>query len=159
MKLALLLSASAALLATSCTVETYAPPSPQARVGYEPGYVINTLPAGYSTEVVSGTRYYYHDNVYYRPQGRGYVVVQSPRGGHYNDHDGRNRDGGGRDHDGRDWNGDGRDRDGHRGNVTVIKSLPHGYVVVNRGGHRYYRAGGTYYEAHSGGYVVVREPF
>lgn len=166
MKLTLLATASAAVLfSTSCTVETYTPPPPHAGGGYyEPGYVINTLPSGYRTEVISGTRYYYHDNVYYRPQGRGYVVVRSPRqgGGSWDGHDGGSHS---RDHDGRDWDGDGRDRDGRgghgngSGNVTVIRSLPHGYVVVNRGGHRYYRAGNVYYEAHSGGYVVVREPF
>jgi hypothetical protein len=161
MKLTLLSTAATAvtLLTTGCVVESYNPPPPHGQVSYEPGYVINTLPSGYRTEVISGTRYYSHDNVYYRPQGRGYVVVRSPRGGggnygHESDHN--------RNHDGRDRDGDGRDHDGNgngHGHTTVIRSLPHGYVVVNRGGHRYYRAGNVYYESQSGGYVEVREPF
>lgn len=162
MKLALLFTASAAaLLTTSCVVETYDPPhTTVTTTTYEPGYVVRTLPSGYRTEVISGTRYYYHDNVYYRPQGSSYVVVKSPRpGGRGWDGNQRGYD---RDWDGHDRDGDGRDRDDfdhrHR-DVTVVRTLPAGYVVVNRGGQRYYRAGNVYYQSRSGGYVVVHDPF
>ena len=161
MKLTLLFTASAAaLITTGCVVETYTPPGATVTT-YEPGYVVRTLPSGYRTEVISGTRYYYHDNVYYRPQGSSYVVVRSPRpGGAGWDGNQRGYD---RDWDGHDRDGDGRDRDSrddYRGRqVTVIKSLPSGYVVVNRGGQRYYRVGNVYYRSHSGGYVVVHDPF
>ena len=161
MKLPFLLTASAAaFLATSCVVETYTPPHTVTATTYEPGYVVGTLPSGYRTEVISGTRYYYHDNVYYRPQGNRYVVVKSPRpGGSGWDGNQRGYD---RDWDGRDRDGDGRDRDSrddHRGHnhreTTVIRTLPSGYVVVNRGGQRYYRVNDVYYQSRSGGYVVV----
>ena len=171
-KLTLLLLTSAAALLSGC-VETYSPGGPSAGApGYRPGYVVTTLPQGYRAEVISGTRYYYHDNVYYRPQGRGYVVVQSPR--HGGDWDGRgrdrDRDGGRHDGDRDGGRGDGdrdrgrgdRDRDdrdhGHR-DVRVIRSLPNGYAVVNHRGQRYYRSGNAYYQSRDGGYVVVSSPF
>lgn len=44
----------------------------------QPGYVIRTLPAGYETVVVSGTRYYTFGGVYYRQQRGGYVVTNRP---------------------------------------------------------------------------------
>lgn len=164
MKLTLLITASAAaLLTTSCVVESYSPPEHTVTTTtYQPGYVVRTLPSGYRTEVISGTRYYYHDNVYYRPQGGSYVVVKSPRPGGVG-WDGNQR-GYDRDWDGRDRDGDGRDRDTrddhrHGREVTVVRTLPAGYVVVNRGGQRYYRVGDVYYQSRSGGYVVVGSPF
>jgi hypothetical protein len=42
------------------------------------GHVITTLPSGYRTVTVGGTRYYSYGDSYYRPQGSGYVVVDSP---------------------------------------------------------------------------------
>lgn len=149
-------AAAAALLAASCTVETYTPAESTVTVtDYQPGYVVRTLPAGYRTEVISGTRYYHHDNVYYQPQGSGYVVVKPPApGGRGWDGNQRGYD---RDWDGRDEDGDGRDRDFD--GVTVVKTLPNGYAVVDHGGTRYYRAGNVYYQARSGGYVVVENPF
>jgi hypothetical protein len=158
-KLALLTLGTATALLSSC-VETYTPAPGAVVTTYQPGYVVRTLPAGYRTEVISGTRYYYHDNVYYRPQGSSYVVVKSPRPGGVG-WDGKQR-GYDSDWDGVDRDGDGRDRDDfqhNRSRVRVIHTLPSGYVVVNRGGRRYYRAGDVYYQASSGGYVVVENPF
>ncbi|WP_035608728.1 hypothetical protein [Haloferula sp. BvORR071] len=159
-KIALLTLGTATALLSSC-VETYTPASGAVVTAttYQPGYVVHTLPTGYRTEVVSGTRYYSHDNVYYRPQGSSYVVVKPPHPGDAG-WDGKPR-GYDNDWDGVDRDGDGRDRDDfqHEGHVTVIRTLPSGYVVVNRGGQRYYRAGNVYYQARSGGYVVVERPF
>lgn len=47
---------------------------------YRPGYYTRSLPSGYRTYTYGGNRYYYHNNVYYRPQRGGYVVVDNPRG-------------------------------------------------------------------------------
>jgi hypothetical protein len=167
-----LLAAGSGALLTSCVDPYYSGPSSTSVTVHRPGYVVQTLPPGYRSEVISGTSYYYHDNVYYRPQGRGYVVVDSPRGGGHRGNDwdhrdnrGRDRDWDNRDNRGRDRddrNDRGRDRDSDRGprrDVTVIRQLPNGYKVVNHGGKRYYRAGNVYYESQGGGYTVVRSPF
>lgn len=45
---------------------------------YRTGHIITTLPDGYKTVTVSGTRYYTYGDRYYRSQGDGYVVVDSP---------------------------------------------------------------------------------
>lgn len=132
-----LLAAGSGALLTSCVDPYYAGPSSATVTVHRPGYVVQTLPHGYRSEVIAGTNYYYHDNVYYRPQGRGYVVVESPHR-HRHDHD---------------W-----DR-GPRREVTVIRELPSGYTVVNHRGQRYYRAGNVYYQSQAGGYIVVRSPF
>lgn len=156
-----LVAAGTGAVLTSC-VDPYYGGSTTATVTttHRPGYVVQTLPSGYRTEVIGGTNYYYHDNVYYRPQGRSYVVVDSPRhsgGGRDRDWDG-NR---GRDRD-RDWD---RDRGDHRGHdhgsreVTVIRELPRGYKVVTRNGQRYYHSGDVYYQSRANGYVVVQNPF
>ncbi len=113
---------------------------------YRPGYVVQSLPSGYRVETISGTRYYYHNDVYYRPQGRGYVVVESPHRHARRDYDRR---------DDHRWD---RNR-GPRRDVTVIRELPRGYKVVTHRGQRYYRAGDVYYQSRGGGYVVVRSPF
>ena len=144
-----LLAAGSGALLTSCVDPYYTGPSSTTVTVHRPGYVEQTLPPGYRTEVISGTNYSYHDNVYYRPQGRGYVVVERPRGGHrHDDWDHRH------DRD-RDWD---RDR-GPRRDVTVIRELPRGYKVVTHGGQRYYRAGDVYYRSEGSGYVIVRDPF
>ena len=96
--------------------------------GYRSGYVVNTLPYGYREEYIGGSRYYSHNNTYYRRQGTTYVVVDSPRrvatrpsyrpsdryDNRHDDHRDRDhdRDGRGRDDGRRD--GD-RDRDGRPG--------------------------------------------
>jgi hypothetical protein len=45
---------------------------------YTVGHVVTTLPPGYRTVTIGGTRYYSHGDYYYRPHGSGYVVVDSP---------------------------------------------------------------------------------
>ena len=42
------------------------------------GAVVEEVPPGCRMVIVSGTRYYYYDNVYYRPYNYGYVVVPAP---------------------------------------------------------------------------------
>ena len=132
-----LFAAGSGVLLTSCVDPYYTGPSSATVTVHRPGYVVQTLPHGYRTEVIGGTSYYYHDNVYYRPQGRGYVVVESPRR-HSRRHD---------------WD------HGPRRDVTVIRELPSGYRVVTHGGQRYYRVGDVYYQSRGSGYVVVRSPF
>ncbi len=81
---AFLVGSSVATLAflSSCyhkTTEVHQPePGVAAVTTYNPGYVIQTLPSGVQTRVVRGTTYYTHQNTYYRPHTRGYVVVESP---------------------------------------------------------------------------------
>jgi len=145
-----LIAAGTGALLTSCVDPYYTGPTTATATIYRPGYVVQTLPPSHRVEVIAGTRYYYHDNVYYRPQGRGYVVVESPHR-HRHDYDGR------RDYDrDRDWD---RGPSRGRGEVTVIRELPRGYRVVTHGGQRYYRVGDVYYRSEGGGYVVVRSPF
>ena len=132
-----LVAAGAGAVLTGCVDPYYAGPSSVSTTVYRPGYTVQTLPPGYRAEVISGTRYYYHDNVYYRPQGRGYVVVESPRRHHRSDYE----------------------YGGPRRDVTVIRELPGGYTVVNHRGQRYYRAGNVYYQSRGDGYVMVRSPF
>lgn len=146
---------------------------------HRPGYAVNTLPARYETEVVGGVRYYRHENVYYRPQGSRYVVVEAPRGSRgWED---RNRNGRPDRYDDRGDRGDRRDgydrresydrRDGYEGRdsygrpdsyrreTTVIRTLPSGAQVVTHRGTRYYQAGNTYYQSRGDGYVIVDRPF
>lgn len=93
MKPALLLSVAvvpACLAFSSCAVPVEGTVYSTSRV-YQPGYTVSRLPSGYSTQVISGTRYYTHGGVYYVPRGRSYVVVEQPRHGSrhdYHDHDG-----------------------------------------------------------------------
>jgi hypothetical protein len=47
---------------------------------YTTGHVVTTLPDGYRTVTISGTRYYTYGDRYYRSQGNGYMVVDSPYG-------------------------------------------------------------------------------
>lgn len=42
------------------------------------GALVEGLPFGYRTTIVSGVPYYYYDKVYYRPCPGGYVVVPAP---------------------------------------------------------------------------------
>lgn len=149
-----IIAAGTASLLTSC-VDSYYEGTTTAVVEseYRPGYVIRTLPPGYRAEVIGGTRYYHYNNVYYRPQGGSYVVVDSPHRHRGDSWDGR-RD---RDWDGRrdrDWNDRRPGRD-----VTVVRELPSGYTVVNHRGQRYYRAGDRYYQSREGGYIIVGSPF
>ncbi len=119
---------------------------------YRPGYSVTTLPSGYRTEVISGTSYYHHGDVYYRPQGRGYVVVESP----HRHHDGNRPGGRDRDRDGRP---DRYESHGDYHGERVIRQLPNGYQTVTHRGTRYYRAGDVYYQSRGEGYIIVRSPF
>lgn len=68
---------------TSCVDPYYAGPPATAQLTtvttYRPGYEVRALPAGYQTEVISGSRYYRHGDTYYRPRSGRYVVVEAPR--------------------------------------------------------------------------------
>jgi hypothetical protein len=121
---------------------------------YRPGYTVNTLPTRYETEVVGGVRYYHYDNVYYRPQGSRYVVVEAPRGSR------------GYRYDNHRANWDPReshyDRDHRRSGYTetrVIRTLPNGYQTVTHRGTRYYRSGNVYYQSRGDGYIIVDSPY
>ncbi len=102
---------------------------------YRPGYYVQTLPSRYETVNYGGYRYYVRDNVYYRPQGRGYVVVENPR-----------------------TRVTARYR-GTTGDINVIRALPRGYRTVSHRGVRYYQYGDAYYQPVSGGYQVVASPY
>lgn len=126
---------------------------------YNPGYRINSLPSGYRTEIIGGSKYYYHNGSYYRPRSGGYVVVDAPRSSrYYKDYDRyRNRD----QRDGR--RGDYRDRRDRRdrrdANVDIISRLPDGHRAVNVRGNTYYQHRDRYYRRQGSGYVIVRNPF
>ncbi|MGC4013264.1 MAG: hypothetical protein QM755_01925 [Luteolibacter sp.] len=133
------------LMLTSCVVDPY-PPQRVVETGpYRPGYVVDRIPGRYEVEVVGGTRYYHYNNVYYRPQGRGYVVVDSP---HMHGH------------------GPGPmmppPGPGHPGPVrygTTITTLPSGARVVTHNRARYWVHDNVYYQSRGNGYVVVRSPY
>jgi hypothetical protein len=64
---------------TGCVENAPPPPQPVAQtVTYQPGYVVTTLPTGYTTSVYRGATYYTYNGVYYRTAPKGYVVVTSP---------------------------------------------------------------------------------
>lgn len=124
---------------TSCYDPYYTTTSATVVTHHRPGYVVQTLPRQHSTIVVSGTRYYHHNGVYYRPQGNRYVVVQDPRG-----------------HRRGDAYRPGRE---HGRDVTVIRTLPRGHRTIHHGGQRYYHHGNTYYQSRGNGYVIVEDPY
>lgn len=145
----------AAGLLTSCVVDPYYPggSSTTTVTEYRPGYVVDTLPGGYRSEVVGGVSYYRHNDVYYRRQGSRYVVVERPGGvTTYERRDGYDR--GRYDHDRYD-----RDHGPDYSRTTVIRTLPSGARVVTHRGTRYYESRGTYYRPASGGYIIVGSPF
>lgn len=150
-----LLGVAAATLLSSC-VDPYAQnqgyPQQQVTTTYRTGYEVRSLPSGYRTEVIGGTRYYNHNGTYYRPRSGRYVVVESPR----SSRDGYSRSDGYRRSDGYSRS----DRyDPRGGQVTVIRELPRGYRTVTHRGTRYYQADNTYYQQQGSGYVAVRSPF
>ncbi|WAC19871.1 hypothetical protein OVA24_00580 [Luteolibacter sp. SL250] len=141
----------AAALLTSCVDPYYTGGTTTTVTTYRPGYVVDTLPGGYRTEVIGGVSYYRHNDIYYRSQGRRYVVVERPGG--YDRYDRRDR-----------YDRDRHDHDRyHRGphgrETTVIRTLPSGARVVTHRGERYYESRGTYYRPASGGYIIVGSPF
>ena len=120
---------------------------------YRPGYEVDRLPSRYETEIVGGVRYYHYDNVYYRPRGARYVVVEAPRGSRGYQYD-NYRPG----WDPRETRYE-RDRDRGRTETTVIRTLPSGYQTVTYRGTRYYRSGNVYYQPRGNGYVIVDRPY
>lgn len=70
-----------AVLPSACSykpTEVHQHDSQPAAVTYSPGYVVQTLPSGYTTTSVGGTTYYTANGTYFRPHQGGYVVVKSP---------------------------------------------------------------------------------
>jgi hypothetical protein len=131
------------LLASSCQNRHHHPahhPRSAAVVThqYRPGYQVRSLPPRYETMDWGGNRYYYSNNVYYRPYGGGYVVVENPRGRVTTT---RYRS-----------SGPGPD-------VTVVRTLPGGYRTVTHRGVRYYQHGNTYYQPSGSGYRIVASPY
>lgn len=132
---------------------------------YRPGYVVNTLPGRYETEMIGGTRYYRYDNVYYRPQGSRYVVVETPRGSR--GWDNRNDRPYRYDNHRSNWDPRESQRGYDRGpdrrpgytETRVIRTLPNGYRTVNYRGTRYYQSGNVYYQSRGDGYVIVDRPY
>ena len=117
---------------------------------YRPGYVTTRLPSGYRTENYGGTRYFHHNNVYYKRQGSRYVVVERPRQAVPTRRD--------RDGDGIRNKYDRRPNRPDR-NVKVIRRLPNGYREMSHRGKRYYKSGNVYYQSRGNGYVIVPSPF
>jgi len=127
------------LFAVSCDHYNHHAHRPGAAVGqYRTGYQVRALPPRYQTMTFGGTRYYYADNVYYRPHGSGYIVVDNPRGGSTTT----------------------RYYSGSPARTTaVIRTLPRGHRVVTHNGVRYYQHGDSYYQSTRGGYHVVANPY
>jgi hypothetical protein len=120
---------AAGVLFSSCVDPYYSQNQrqPQHVTTYSAGYEVRSLPSGYRTEMIGGTKYYNHNGTDYRPRSGSYVVVDAPR--HYS-HQPTHRD-------------------------VVVRQLPRGYRTVNRGGVRYYQANDVYYQKRGSGYVVV----
>lgn len=120
--------------------------SPYGATAYRPGYEVRTLPPGYRTEVIDGTRYYHYNGNYYRPRSSVYVVVEPPRSRYestrprYNEPYSRSN------------------RPDERREVT-IEQLPRGYREVNTPHGRYYQYNGVYYQQRRSGYVIVNRPY
>ncbi len=81
MKTTLICAALAITTLGGCVVVPRTPVavvSEPAPVVYQPGYTVNTLPAGYRTVRYQRNVYYVDRDTYYRPHGRRYVVVPRP---------------------------------------------------------------------------------
>ena len=126
-----ILGLAAAAVLPSCVDPYYQPSHVTTTTTYRAGYEVQQLPRGYRTEVISGTRYYVHDDVYYRPRAGRYVVVEAPRGPRYAQ---PRRD-------------------------VVINRLPSGYRVVTHRGNRYYQVNDVYYRQRGSDYVLVERPY
>jgi hypothetical protein len=72
---AALIALALGALATSCTY--YDTPT-TAAPAFTTGETITTLPDGYRTVTIQGTRYYTYGDRYYQPHEGGYTVVESP---------------------------------------------------------------------------------
>ncbi|GAA5118915.1 hypothetical protein GCM10023212_10080 [Luteolibacter yonseiensis] len=154
-------------LLTSC-VDPYAtgPTHSTVTTTYRTGYEVRSLPSGYRTETIGGSRYYSHNGTYYQSRSGRYVVVEAPRRGYDNRYDDRKY--GSRDRDRRDGH-DYRDRDGRDrgrydgpprgGRDVIVTRLPSGYRTVNYRGGVYYQSKDVYYQRRGTGYVVVTRPY
>ncbi len=75
---------SAGLIAASL-LSGCAAPYPSSGVGasvtYRTGHEVRTLPSGYRTETIGGTRYYNNNGTYYQARSGRYVVVDPPGNG------------------------------------------------------------------------------
>lgn len=99
---------------------------------YRSGYEVRTLPQGYRTEVINGTRYYSHDGTYYRSHSGRYVVVERPN--YHRPSTVYHRE-------------------------TILRTLPPGYRSINRGGIRYYQYRENFYRRSGSGYIIVDRPY
>lgn len=104
---------------------------------YRPGYEVRTLPPGYTTVVVGGSRYYRYGDTYYRSRSGRYVVVEAPR-----EHD----------------HGYSRGRPPGPPARPSMERLPGNARVETHHGERYYRVGDAYYQKHGSRYVRVDRP-
>ncbi len=118
---------------------------------YRTGYEVRSLPPGYRTETIGGTRYYNHNGTYYRSQSGRYIVVEAPRQDYQSPRP-RYDDSYSQDRDPRY----GRP-DLHR--EVIITRLPSGYREINHNGGRYYQVNDTYYQQRGSGYIVVTSPY
>jgi hypothetical protein len=121
---------------------------------YRTGYEVRTLPPGYRTETIGGTRYYSSNGTYYQSRSGRYVVVEAPRR-----YDNRRDD---RRYDGRDRNRNGRDDRYDRrpgGRDVIITTLPSGYRTVKYRGRDYYQVRDVYYQRSGAGYIIVNRPY
>jgi hypothetical protein len=124
---------------------------------YQSGYRLQTLPAGYRSETLSGTRYYYDNGNYYHRDSSGYVIVDAPRGSRYYEDYRAVRQG-------REVNSRSNQRIYDRNNPEmrygdIITRLPSRHRVVNHRGQRYYQAGDRFYTRDQRGYTLVRNPY
>lgn len=127
------------LMLTSCVVDSYPPQRTVDAGPYRPGYVVERIPGRYATESIGGVNYYHYNNVYYRPQGGRYVVVESPhmhRPGPMVPPTGR-----------------------IHGYGSTITTLPNGARVVTHNRARYWVHDNVYYQSRGNGYVIVRSPY
>ncbi len=69
---------TAALVAGTSFTSCMDPYSTNTSITYRTGSEVRTLPPGYRTEIVGGTRYYTHNGTYYRPKSGRYVIVETP---------------------------------------------------------------------------------
>ncbi|NQX00535.1 hypothetical protein HQ447_07725 [bacterium] len=133
-----------ATLLSNC-VDPYGPAygSQQRVTTYHAGYEVRSLPPGYRSETIGGTRFYSHNGTYYQPRSGRYVVVEAPR--HYSDRNYSDRNYSGRPNPYRDR--------------QIITELPRGYREVNYRGNRYYHSNDVYYQHRGSGYVTVTRPY
>lgn len=126
---------------------------------YRTGYEVRSLPSGYRTETIGGSRYYYHNGTYYQPRSGRYIVVEAPRHGNNGRYDNRKYSDRDRDHRD-DRNRDSRyDRGPQGGRSVVITKLPPGYRTVKYRGSDYYQSRDVYYQRSGNGYVIVNRPY